>query len=123
MSRGRIRALGTRQSLKSSLGLTYEVNFNFHDKCDLIQSSRNLIEFLTALFPSTCIVNQNGRSLRCTIFREEVKLSVFFQEIESVIYQFHIEYYSIDQPSLEQVIIHWFQILSSYKLQNIDRFL
>ena len=104
MVNGQIRALGTKQHLKNKFGSGFELVLKLVID-DMEKQTSEMLLFIQSLFPSVKLVSENGGLLTFRVPKEEMKLSVAFSQLEAVKEKFHIENYSVAQPSLEQVFI------------------
>ena len=109
MVKGQMRALGTKQHLKTKFGVGFEVAIKLMPTSDfnvIEQNKHQLGEFMTSLFTSTSFISDNGGLLTYKIDREEMSIGKIFKELESNKSRLSIEYYSVSQPTLEQVFIN-----------------
>jgi hypothetical protein len=118
---GQIRALGTKQHLKSKFGSGYELTIKYQHGSHQTQSKVEeenpmtastpdaIGQFVTSLFPSTKFISDNGGLMTFSIPSQEMRIGVAFSEIEANKSRFLIEDYSIAQSTLEQVFIRTVQ--------------
>ena len=102
MVKGQLRALGSKQHLKSKFGSGFElvvklVATNFEEQ------NAKVLAFLRSSFPSTTVVNENGGLVTYKLASNEVKMGLLFSDLEANKDKLCIEDYSIAQPTLEQV--------------------
>ena len=102
MVKGQLRALGSKQHLKSKVGSGFElvvklVATNFEEQ------NAKVLAFLRSSFPSTTVVNENGGLVTYKLASNEVKMGLLFSDLEANKDKLCIEDYSIAQPTLEQV--------------------
>jgi ATP-binding cassette, subfamily A (ABC1), member 3 len=100
---GQLRALGTKQQLKSKFGANYELVVKLGD--DSVEGDEQRLDaFVLKLFPSAKKENDNGL-ITYTIQRKEMSLAKAFSEFEKNRLTLHVENYSVSQPTLERVFI------------------
>lgn len=150
---GQLRALGTKQHLKSKFGSGYELTIKYHTKHlqaspqqdnnndnnnnnnqqqpkqTIVSPAEQITNFIISIFPSSKFLSDNGGLMTFTIPRNEMKMGVAFNEIESHKDELFIEDYSIAQSTLEQVFIRTVQantplqdrkLISSTSRQRFD---
>ena len=105
MAKGQIRALGSRQYLKSQFGAYCEMHIKLHYTENLNQIIQSLYTDMSSNFENLQAISQNGTFLVYRIPKANITLSGFFNYMEMNKELFSIEYYGLDQPSLEQVFI------------------
>jgi hypothetical protein len=115
---GQIRALGTKQHLKSKFGSAYMITIKYpHQNQSRFKPKEEgelatpeaIRQFITSLFPSTKFISDNGGLMTFSIPSHEIRIAVAFSEIEANKSRFLIEDYSIAQSTLEQVFIRTVQ--------------
>lgn len=104
MVQGQLRALGTKQHLKTKFGSGFELVVKIH-VTDLPQQMQQMTTFITRLFASAKLISENGGLLTYRIPKDEMKMGVAFTELQSNKDRLAIEDYTIAQPTLEQVFI------------------
>ncbi len=108
MVKGQLRALGTKQQLKSKFGVGFEVAVKLIPTKNLDMIARNkeqLGQFITTLFKTGNLISDNGGLMTYKIDREEMSIGKIFKELEANKSKLSIEDYSVSQPTLEQVFI------------------
>ena len=108
MVKGQMRALGTKQHLKTKFGVGYEVSIKLEPSRDLEaikQNKEQLGQFMSSLFQSTELISDNGGLMTYKIDREEMSIGKIFKNLEANRSKLTIEDYSVSQPTLEQVFI------------------
>merc|ERR1711998_695128 len=108
MVKGQLRALGTKQQLKSKFGVGFEVAVKLIPTKNLDMIARNkeqLGQFITSLFKTGNLISDNGGLMTYKIDREEMSIGKIFKELEANKSKLSIEDYSVSQPTLEQVFI------------------
>jgi ABC-type multidrug transport system ATPase subunit len=121
MVKGQLRALGTKQHLKSKFGSGYELVMKVRalpisrgmKNVDEMAEAANVLEmiervchFVTGMFSESVLISNNGGLLTFRIPRTQMKIGLIFGSIEANKERLCIEDYSIAQPTLEQVFIH-----------------
>lgn len=117
---GQLRALGTKQHLKSKFGSGYELTIKYHtsklhkgpstnDGVPFVAPSEVITQFVSSLFPTSHFLSDNGGLMTFTIPSTDMQIGVAFSEIEAHKTELFIEDYSISQSTLEQVFIRTVQ--------------
>jgi hypothetical protein len=113
---GQVRALGTKQHLKSKFGSGYELTIKYqHQHQAQVQvpntasTPEAISHFVTSLFPSTKFISDNGGLMTFSVPSNEMRIGIAFREIETNKVTYGIEDYSIAQSTLEQVFIRTVQ--------------
>lgn len=104
MVKGQLRALGTKQHLKTKFGSGFELTAKIHVE-DWEAQFRDVDAFVKELFPSASLMAENGGLVTYQIPKEEMKMGLAFTQLEQNKNRLHIEDYTIAQPTLEQVFI------------------
>ena len=114
MVEGQIRALGTKQRLKSEFGSGYEVVVKGLDETARSagqfteakkQFRLRMADFLTSLFPGTTLIANSGGLLTFRVLKEEMDIGKAFDSLHKSSAALGVEYFTISQPTLEQVFI------------------
>ena len=121
MVKGQLRALGTKQHLKSKFGSGYELEMKVHIT-DLVKQSADISNFVMAMFPAATLISENGGLFTFRIPKEEAKMGLAFSELEKNKENLAIETYSLAQPTLEQVGDSFFFLLISPVQRTINIF-
>merc|ERR1711998_696195 len=103
MVKGQLRALGTKQQLKSKFGVGFEVAVKLIPTKNLDMIARNkeqLGQFITTLFKTGNLISDNGGLMTYKIDREEMSIGKIFKELEANKSKLSIEDYSVSQPTL-----------------------
>jgi len=104
MVKGQLKALGTKQHLKTKFSSGYELTAKLIAD-DLAKQTIDLTEFVKISFPSAAIISENGGLITYRIPKEEMNVGLAFTIFEENKKALCIEDYSIAQPTLEQVFI------------------
>jgi len=106
MVRGQLRALGSKQHLKTKFGQGYEVTIKLKSNAKSMEvDTDKLTRFLQGVFPSVHLLGNNAGMLVYLVPREELKIGIAFSALHEHQNELNIEDYSISQPTLEQVFI------------------
>jgi ABC-type multidrug transport system ATPase subunit len=104
MVSGRLKALGTTQSLKSRFGYGYRLNLKYQGTKDNGDLS-GIHNFIKKTFPSSKLLE--SLPTNCTYELGPIpSLSSAFRDLEELKQQFGIREFVITQNSLEQVFMH-----------------
>jgi hypothetical protein len=122
---GQLRALGTKQHLKSKFGSGYELVVKLKMSELGPASLDTLGGFVTSLFPSSKFISDNGGLVTYSIPQAEMNMGLAFTEFEDKKSQLHVEDYHIAQATLEQVFIRTVQantpVSSKQRMGSLDR--
>eukprot|EP01004_Peranema_trichophorum_P008954 NODE_76_length_3938_cov_31.290170_g64_i0.p1 GENE.NODE_76_length_3938_cov_31.290170_g64_i0~~NODE_76_length_3938_cov_31.290170_g64_i0.p1 ORF type:complete len:1259 (+),score=201.13 NODE_76_length_3938_cov_31.290170_g64_i0:498-3779(+) len=102
MVKGQFRCLGTIQHLKSKFGQGYWFEFKVYSE----DKKKNVIDFVSLVFGSSSVEENQGTFLRIKVESMKLKLSSVFEDIEKRRFELGIQDYSVCQPTLEQVFLH-----------------
>lgn len=115
MVAGQLRAIGSKQHLKTKFGQGYELTVKLSTTIFSSNSSSavslltaavdNVSSFLTSLFPSAHLIYENGGLLTFQLSSSELCMAVLFEALEREKERLCIEDYALAQPTLEQVFI------------------
>lgn len=107
MAKGQIRVLGSRQYLKDSFGAHFEIAVKFSSQPAVQEDMAAFSDIMINRYPSMKEVrnDRDNGSIAIHVVKEEMRISSFFDAMNECLTHLKIEYYSIDQPSLEQVFI------------------
>ncbi len=104
MTQGQLRALGTKQHLKTKFGSGFELVIKLH-VTDFDAQLAEITAFVQSLAPSSTLISENGGLLTFEVPRAEMRMGHAFGQLASNKERLRIEDYSIAQPTLEQVFI------------------
>ena len=104
MVKGQLRALGTKQHLKSKFGQGYEISIKI-DSRDISGGKNKVWLFLKNHFPSCQVISENGNALIFNIPKDQMNIGLIFNQLEDNKLELKIEDYNVSQPTLEQVFI------------------
>ncbi len=102
MVQGQVRALGSKLHLKNKYGSGFELTVKLQ-AIDFEKEIDELGKFVTSLFPSAFVLAQNGGLVTYQIPKEEMKMSVAFEQLHAKREALCIEEFTVAQPTLEQV--------------------
>lgn len=105
MVQGQLRALGTKQHLKTKFGSGYELAIKIRGEMYSQNAFIKLDLFVKKLFPSRVLISDNGGLVTYTITQQDMQMGRAFTALETDKDELCIEDYSIAQPTLEQVFI------------------
>lgn len=105
MVQGQLRALGTKQHLKTKFGSGYELAIKIRAEQYTQDAFVNLDVYVGKLFPSKILISDNGGLVTYTIAQEDMQMGKAFTALEADKENLGVEDYSIAQPTLEQVFI------------------
>lgn len=127
-----MRALGTKQHLKSKFGSGYELTIKYHtpkpqkgkshenanEVTPFVAPSETITQFISSHFPTSQFLSDNGGLMTFTIPSSDMKIGLAFSEIETHKSELFIEDYSIAQSTLEQVFIRTVQTHTPKQEEN-----
>ena len=105
MVQGQLRALGTKQHLKTKFGSGYELAIKIRGELYTQDAFVKLDIYVKKLFPSRVLISDNGGLVTYTIAQQDMQMGRAFTALESDKEPLGVEDYSIAQPTLEQVFI------------------
>lgn len=121
---GQVRALGTKQHLKTKFGSGYELSIKYQttilvdqtkkdgqiqNQQSIVNRADDIVSFMNTLFPTSKFLSDNGGLMTFTVPSVDMKMGLAFSEIETHKARLFIEDYSISQSTLEQVFIRTVQ--------------
>lgn len=121
---GQLRALGTKQHLKSKFGSGYELVVKLKMSEAGSAALDTLSGFVRGMFPSAKFISDNGGLVTFSIPQTEMNMGLAFTEFEDRKVDLHVEDYHIAQATLEQVFIRTVQAntpLSKQTFGSVDR--
>jgi len=104
MVKGQLRALGTKQHLKSKFGSGYELVVKLHVK-DFVSQTAKLEEFVKSIFPNAAMLAENGGLITYHIPAREMRIGMALTRFYEAKEGLDIEEFIFSQPTLEQVFI------------------
>jgi energy-coupling factor transporter ATP-binding protein EcfA2 len=105
MVQGQLRALGTKQHLKTKFGSGYELAIKIRAEYYSPDAFIALDMYVKKLFPSRVLISDNGGLVTYTIAQADMQMGRAFTALEADKGRLGVEDYSIAQPTLEQVFI------------------
>jgi hypothetical protein len=108
MVKGQVRALGSKQHLKTRFGSGFELSIKLRiGQADVAQQVEALTAFVLSLFPSSLLLAENGGQVTYKVPKEEMNLGKVFGEMEGSKERLQVEDYMVAQPTLEQVCLRY----------------
>lgn len=104
MVKGQLRALGTKQHLKSKFGSGYELVVKLQVN-DFVAQTAKLEAFVLSVFPSAKMLAENGGLITYHIPAKEMHIGLAFSKFYESKAVLDIEEFMFSQPTLEQVFI------------------
>ena len=104
MVKGQLRALGTKQHLKSKFGSGYELVVKLQVK-DFVKQTAKLEAFILSIFPNAKMLAENGGLVTYHIPASEMRIGMAFSRLYESKVALDIEEFIFSQPTLEQVFI------------------
>lgn len=105
---GQLRAIGTKQHLKTKLGSGYELVAKLKT-VDHRAAFATLDNFVHSIFPAAKFLSDNGGLITFQIPKDTMNMGLIFSALEEHKERLCIENYSVAQPTLEQVFIRTVQ--------------
>lgn len=113
MVEGQLRALGSKQHLKSKFGDDYELSLKLQlpsAQSDNLQNDHNkhldmITSYLLAMMPSATLIYDHGGLVSYRLPRSELQMSRLFAALEMDRARLGIDTYTIVQATLEQVFL------------------
>lgn len=102
MSKGQLQCLANIQDLKDKFGQAYFIEMKFHSSLDCSQLVTRMEQFLQS---SLEICHQTEQTILLQIDSSSSSPAKLFSFIEQIKEEFHIETYSIQQTTLEQIFL------------------